>query len=132
MPQNSDGYVTKFAPHQALKLTACGKLTFDERVVLHRVFFPFQVTLNLGRNNQFSMQGTQVHLVVMRQHAARLSLSLTRAHNPGESSSSVLLSSLELSDTQVCEPSIRARLGTAAHFCEVAVLKLTLVSERET
>ena len=33
-------------------------------------------------------------------------------------SSSSLLSSLELSDTQVYEPYIRARLGTAAHFCE--------------
>ena len=33
--------------------------------------------------------------------------------------SSLLLSSLELSDTEVYEPSIRARLGTAAHFCEV-------------
>ena len=35
------------------------------------------------------------------------------------SSSSLLLSSLELSDTQVYEPYIRARFGTAAHFCEV-------------
>jgi len=34
-------------------------------------------------------------------------------------SSSLLLASLELSDTQVYDPSIRARLGTAAHFCEV-------------
>ena len=34
-------------------------------------------------------------------------------------SSSLLLSSLELSDTQVYEPEIRARLGTAAHFCKV-------------
>jgi len=39
------------------------------------------------------------------------------------SSSSLLLSSLELSDTQVCEPKIRALLGTASHFCEVVVLK---------
>ena len=30
-------YVTKFAPHKALKLIAWGKWTFDERVVLHRV-----------------------------------------------------------------------------------------------
>ena len=30
-------YVTKFAPRTALKLTAWCKLTFDERVVLHRV-----------------------------------------------------------------------------------------------
>jgi len=33
------------------------------------------------------------------------------------SSSSLLLSSLELSDTQVYEPYIRALLGTASHFC---------------
>jgi len=39
-------------------------------------------------------------------------------------SSSLLLSSLELSDTNVYEPQIRARLGTAAPFCEVVVLKL--------
>ena len=32
--------------------------------------------------------------------------------------------SLKLSDTRVYEPSIRARLGTAAHLCEVVVLKL--------
>jgi len=32
-------------------------------------------------------------------------------------SSSLLLSSLELSDTQVYEPYIRALLGTASHFC---------------
>ena len=30
-------YVTKFAPRKALKLFASGKLTFDERAVLHRV-----------------------------------------------------------------------------------------------
>jgi hypothetical protein len=35
---------------------------------------------------------------------------------------SLLLAILELSDTKVYEPRIRARLGTAAHFCEVAVL----------
>ena len=33
----------------------------------------------------------------------------------------LLLSSLELSDTKVYEPQIRARLGIAAHFCEVVV-----------
>jgi len=37
-------------------------------------------------------------------------------------SSSLLLSSLQLSDAKVYEPEIRALLGTAAHFCEVAVL----------
>ena len=34
---NFEGYLTKFAPHKALKLIACCKLTFDERVVAHRV-----------------------------------------------------------------------------------------------
>ena len=38
--------------------------------------------------------------------------------------SSLLLSSLELSDRKVYEPYMRALLGTAAHFCEVVVLKL--------
>ena len=37
MPQHFEGYVTKFAPHKILKLIAWGKLTFDKRVVLHRV-----------------------------------------------------------------------------------------------
>jgi len=46
------------------------------------------------------------------------------------SSPSLLLSSLELSDTQVYEPSVRALLGTASHFCEVVVLKLTLDTPR--
>ena len=40
--------------------------------------------------------------------------------------SSLLLSSLELSDTKVYEPEIGALLGTASHFCEVVVLKLKL------
>ena len=34
-------------------------------------------------------------------------------------SSSLLLSSLESSDTKVYDPVIRALLGTAAHFCKV-------------
>ena len=38
--------------------------------------------------------------------------------------SSALLSSLELNETQVYEPYIRAHLGTASHFCEVGLLKL--------
>ena len=46
-------------------------------------------------------------------------------HRPGSMlnwrpSSSLLLSSLEFSDTKVCEPEIRALLGTASHFCELA------------
>ena len=42
-------------------------------------------------------------------------------------SSSLFLSSLELSDTTLYEPSIRALLGTSSHFCQVAVLKLRAV-----
>ena len=42
-------------------------------------------------------------------------------------SSSLLLSSLELSDTKVYEPYIRALLGTAAHICKVVDLKLRTV-----
>jgi len=39
-------------------------------------------------------------------------------------SSSLLLSSLEMSDTEVYEPEIRARLGPVAHFCEVVILSV--------
>jgi hypothetical protein len=38
-------------------------------------------------------------------------------------SSSLLLSSQELSDKKVYEPQIQALLGTASHFCEVVVLR---------
>jgi len=42
----------------------------------------------------------------------------------GPCSSSLLLSSPQLSDTQVYEPEIRALLGNASQFCDVVVLKL--------
>ena len=35
--RNLERYVTKFAPHKVVKLTSKGKLTFDERVLVHRV-----------------------------------------------------------------------------------------------
>ena len=41
----------------------------------------------------------------------------------GHPSSSLLISSLALSDTNVYAPQVRARLGTTAHFCKAAVLK---------
>ena len=41
--------------------------------------------------------------------------------------SSLLLSRLELSDTTICEPYVRAILGTASHFCPALVLKLRTV-----
>ena len=40
-------------------------------------------------------------------------------HSKPQTSFFKLLSSLELSDAKVYEPYIRARLGTAAHLCEV-------------
>ena len=46
----------------------------------------------------------------------------------GLSSSSLLLSSLEFSDTQVDEPYIRALFGTASHFCEGLEVLLEYVS----
>ena len=48
---------------------------------------------------------------------ARLSTLAETVNFCAPSSSSSLLSSLELSDTQVYEPWIRALLGTASHFC---------------
>ena len=48
------------------------------------------------------------------------------------SSSSLLLSSLELIDTQVYEPGIRALLGNALHFCEVVVLESRTVPNGTT
>ena len=38
-----------------------------------------------------------------------------------------LIAGIKLSDTRVDELQIRARLGTTAHFCKVAVLKLRAV-----
>ena len=46
------------------------------------------------------------------------------AQNTEPFCSSLLLARLELSDTKVYVPQIRARLGTAALFCEVVVLKM--------
>ena len=37
-PSNPGSYVNKLAPHEALKSITRGKVTFDERVVLYRVY----------------------------------------------------------------------------------------------
>ena len=47
------------------------------------------------------------------------------------SSSSWFLSSLEFSDTKVYGAGMRARLGTAAHFCKVVFLKLRASEQAE-
>ena len=54
-------------------------------------------------------------------------LSSMGSHAGTLSSASVLLSSLELSDAQVYEPSIRALLETSPHFSKVVVLELITV-----
>ena len=48
-----------------------------------------------------------------------------QADRKSSSPSSLLLLSLELSDTKVYEPYVRALLETASYFCEVVVLKLS-------
>ena len=59
----------------------------------------------------------------------RVSNTRCRVQHPSSSSSSLLLSSLELSDTQVYEPLRRAIFGNASHFSEVVVLKSPSPSE---
>ena len=54
------------------------------------------------------------------------------AEDGADPSSSLLLSSLELSDAKVYAPQIRALLGTAAHFCEVVAHPLSSGREQPT
>ena len=54
---------------------------------------------------------------------SQLKQSTRHAQLPEDAFSS-LFSSLELSDTKVYKPQIRALLGTAAHLCKEVVLKL--------
>ena len=56
----------------------------------------------------------------LRSSSTWLSSRLSRR----SSASSLLLSSLELSDASIYEPCIRALLGTAPHFCEAVVFQL--------
>jgi len=53
---------------------------------------------------------------------ARVNLLKCQTRDRLHSSSSLLRSSLELSDTEVCEPEMRALLGTAAYLCKVVEL----------
>ena len=50
LPHNFEGYVTSFAPHEALKLIASGNLTFDEGVELYRVACLKSGTASLSGN----------------------------------------------------------------------------------
>ena len=55
-------------------------------------------------------------------------LQVTGGGSVTASSSSVLLLSLELSDAKVYGLEVRAPLGTASHFCEVVVLRLSAIA----
>ena len=60
---------------------------------------------------------------------------MAKGDSPVSSSSSLLLSSLELSDTKVYEPKIQALFGTALQFCDSPVSKtphFTLLLTLET
>ena len=61
-----------------------------------------------------------------RSRSARESSLLTTY----SSSSSLLLSSLQMSDSRVYEPKVRALPGTASHFYEVVVLELRTHNRR--
>jgi len=74
---------------------------FDERVVLDRVF--------------------RASPEVFGAMSARALATFGDFNAQVLSSSSLLLSSLELSDTKIYEPEIRASLGTAAQICEGVV-----------
>ena len=60
-----------------------------------------------------------------RTRASCSSATTCRSPSSLNPSASLLLSSLKCSDTRVYEPYIRAFLGTASQFCEVAVLNLS-------
>ena len=87
---------------------SCQKLTFE---------IPPRRALRGGQNM------LQSHLPRVIYHRVTYPESYITKFSP-----CLLLSSLELGDTQVHEPEIWALLGTASHFCEVVVLKLRLSS----
>ena len=62
-----------------------------------------------------------------RQHSQRSSAPPSQALEIRYLLSSSFLSSIELSATKINEPYIRVHLGTALHFCQVAVLRLRTV-----
>jgi len=83
----------------------------------HVVFFFFSTLITgPGRSLSLKLSDARVYAPVVRR---AVPWSRQRVHVVSSSSSSLLLASLELSDPKVYEPEIRARLGTAAHFCKV-------------
>ena len=82
----------------------------------------FQSTLDPLLPSQFSQRPKDHLISCFTRDQRKLPLQPTKRSPPRPSLSLLsLLSSLELSDTKVYQPSVRAFLGTAAHFCEVVV-----------
>ena len=98
-------YVTKFAPRKAQNLIARGKLTFDRRVVLHRV--ADKASAAWLRPDFFRVHGREFERLVAPSPSRGICLELvaTAVRSPS-SSFFLLLSSLELSDTKVYAPEI--------------------------
>ena len=73
----------------------------------------------MGPNRLGDMQAWRISKTSTRQQSRHSSASKTSS----TSSPSLLLWSLEFSDTIIYEPEIRALLGTASHFCEAVALR---------
>jgi len=78
LARNFDCNVTTFAPHKALELIVWGRLTFDERVVLHRVAGNRSASLTqvnvLWKPHNLSLD-THSDATVTREDSLSLSLS---------------------------------------------------------
>ena len=85
------------------------------------------IVINRGSRKVFLIEIPEI-VIDRKQNVFILASVMDACAKRSFSPSSLLLSSLELSDAQVYEPYIRARLGTAAHLCEVVVPKFILAS----
>ena len=82
------------------------------------------VGVRTGRADIMSVRIGHADMVSVRTgHAGMMSVRTGRADMVVVSSFSLILPSLELSDTQVYEPYIRALLVIASYFCDEVVLK---------
>jgi len=72
-------YVTKFAAHAALELILWGKLTLDERVVLHRVVHE---TISEGEASAGLGLDARPHLALRTRHTLE-PLTWHKGHWPG-------------------------------------------------
>ena len=88
--------VTKFAPHKARNLIASCKLTFDERVVLHRVDAPYSILSSVSVHEGCCATADNPSPRCWRSssrggHVASLASLLRFAHEPQSRQPSLLL-----------------------------------------